>query len=335
MMKNKQAHKVQTLRTQILQKLEDGQFHSGESLANEFQLSRSAISNHVKALIALGLDIFSVKGRGYQLSGNTELLSQAKIVDALPQAHKSKLALIQIENVVTSTNDIVKEVSQDEQLAASGYCCVAEAQSAGRGRRGRTWVSPYASSLYFSMLWRFSSGYQAMAGLSLMVGVVVNDTLHALGISNCQLKWPNDIYYDGQKLAGILIEVEGQIGAGTSAIIGIGINVNLPQNIQGIDQAFTDLATISETAISKNVLTAMLIHKLWLALPVFEAQGMAPFIARWQAADLYHRKKVKLLMGDKSITGISHGIDNTGALLLNVNGKVEAFHGGEISVRPA
>jgi BirA family biotin operon repressor/biotin-[acetyl-CoA-carboxylase] ligase len=295
-MKNIPAKNTQALRTQLLKKLEHGSFHSGEALANEFQLSRSAISNHIKALNKLGVDIYSVKGRGYKLATSIELLSQSKILSALPTSSKANACLIKVENLVTSTNDVVKAHSQDAQVVGSGYCCLAEAQSAGRGRRGRTWVSPYASSLYLSMLWRFSSGYQAMAGLSLMVGVIVNETLKGLGIQDCQLKWPNDIYYEHQKLAGVLIEVEGQIGASTSAIIGIGVNMHLPKNVQGIEQAFTDLHSVSERPISRNEFAAVLIHNLWKALPIFEEKGMAPFIAKWKAADLYYQKEIKRVL---------------------------------------
>ena len=203
----------------------------------------------------------------------------------------------------------------------SGFCCLAEAQSAGRGRRGRTWVSPYASSLYVSMLWRFSSGYQAMAGLSLMIGVIVTDTLIELGIAQCQLKWPNDIYYNNQKLAGILVEVEGQVGASTSAIIGIGVNIHLPNNVDGIDQAFTDLHSISEKKIERNKFAAALIHNLWQALPLFEKEGMQPFILRWQQADLYKDKLVKL-----SVNIIGFGRPNAAESIANEVFKIMNSH---------
>lgn len=322
----------QRIRTLLIKTLQDGNFHSGEDLAETFDLSRSAISNHVKALCELGLEIFSVKGRGYKLANPIELLSHSQINQFLSPSNKPQNSLIHVENLVTSTNDVIKAQLHS---AESGYCCLAEAQSAGRGRRGRTWVSPYASSLYFSMLWRFSSGYQAMAGLSLMVGVIVNDTLNELGLAQCQLKWPNDIYVNNQKLAGILIEVEGQVGASASAIIGIGVNIRLPNNIEGIDQAFTDLYSISEQEISRNKFAALLIQNLWQALPLFENDGMKPFIKRWLQADLYHNKVIKLLSGENVTIGLSRGIDETGALLLEIDGKIKAFHGGEISVRPA
>lgn len=329
----KSTQSSHAFRTQLIKKLQDGSFQSGEVLASEFGVSRSAISNHIKALNALGLEIFSVKGRGYKLASGLELLSHDAILDALPKESKNKGNLILVENFVGSTNDVVKELAH--KAPASGFCCLAEAQSAGRGRRGRKWVSPYASSLYISMLWRFASGYQAMAGLSLMVGVVVNETLKDLGVDDCQLKWPNDIYHQAQKLAGILIEVEGQIGGSASAIIGIGVNVKLPIDVSGIDQAFTDLASICNKDISRNSFAALLIEKLWQALPVFEKEGMTPFINKWHTADLYFGKPVSLISGDNTITGTSKGIDDTGALLLEIDGKIEAFHGGEISVRPA
>lgn len=330
MLKGKES--IQRVRSLLLKALQDGEFHSGERLAKTFELSRSAISNHVKALCELGLEIFSVKGRGYRLANPIELLSHAQISQHLLASSKDKANQIQVQNLVTSTNDIIKA---HLPIADSGFCCLAEAQSAGRGRRGKTWVSPYASSLYFSMLWRFSSGYQAMAGLSLMVGVIVNETLLEIGIDQCQLKWPNDIYVNNKKLAGILIEVEGQVGASASAIIGIGVNIRLPGNVQGIDQAFTDLHSISEQFVGRNKFAALLIQNLWQALCVFEQQGMKPFISRWQKADLYKNKEIKLLSGENVTVGICRGIDETGALLLEIDGKNQAFHGGEISVRPA
>jgi len=330
-LKNKIA--TQEIRTQLLTILNDGQFHSGEELATRFALTRSAISNHMKALLALGLDIFSVKGRGYQLSKTMELLNKQKIVESIENTHPLSKNLISVENVVASTNDVVKQACQQDYNLPSGYCCLAEAQTAGRGRRGRTWVSQFGSSLYMSMLWRFSNGYQAMAGLSLMICVCVNNTLKELGVLNCKLKWPNDIYYQGSKLAGILIEVEGQVGGDVSAIIGIGINMSLPNNIQGIDQAFTDLNNVGEQRISRNMLASSLIKNLWRELSIFEKDGFVPYMSAWQSADLFQNKTLKLISGNNEIIGVHKGVNEQGALLLEINNTVKAFHGGEISVR--
>jgi BirA family biotin operon repressor/biotin-[acetyl-CoA-carboxylase] ligase len=329
---------IEQIRNQLLQALNDKQFHSGEALAEQFNLSRSAISNHVKALNSLGVEIYSVKGRGYKLARAIELLSsdliKSELIGSLKLAKSQGLQteLIQVENIVSSTNDVIKLQINN----TSGLVCMAEAQTKGRGRRGRKWVSPYGSSLYMSMLWHFDNGYQAMTGLSIMVGVVLNETLKSLGIDDCKLKWPNDIYFQQQKLAGILIEVEGQVGASTSAIIGIGVNIALPDSIEGIDQAFTDLMHAnSAKPISRNVFAAKLIERLWQALPLFEAKGLAPFLDDWRQADLYINKPVVLVSGEQQTHGLSRGVDSSGALLLEVNGKIIAHHGGEISVRPA
>lgn len=320
---------IQQIRTTLLHLLNDLEFHSGEKLAAEFSLSRSAISNHIKALSDLGLEIYSVKGRGYKLANKIELLSHRLISEQLSIKQSELLAVL---NLVGSTNDIIKQSIHE---SPSGTAVLAEAQSAGRGRRGRSWVSPFGSSLYMSMLWKFEQGYDAMTGLSLMVGVVLNNTLQQIGVSDCKLKWPNDVYHDGQKLAGILIEVEGQVGASASAIIGIGINIALPHDVKGIDQAYTDLSAASGASIPRNLLAARLIDNLWQALPMFEASGLKPFLQDWENADLYINKPIKLLLGERSVQGISKGIDENGALLLENSSGIVAYHGGEISVRSA
>ena len=342
-------------RTAILHLLNDNEFHSGEALASRLNLSRSAISNHIKVLNELGLPIFSVKGRGYKLAEEIELLVKDKLISLLSASQDTDISnLVSVENVVGSTNDLIKLLASRKSVDAkqsvnSGYCCFAEAQTAGRGRRGRKWVSPYGASLYCSMLWHFDEGYQAMSGLSLMVGVVLNQTLQEFGVETCQLKWPNDLLYEHQKLAGILIEVEGHADTSVSAIIGIGVNIKLPDELDGIDQAFTDINHIcadrQQPAISRNVLAATLVKNLWRALPIFERQGLQPFLDSWQQADLYANKAVRLLAGKTEIRGVSRGINASGALLLEVEDsnvknadgkastKIEAFHGGEISVR--
>ncbi|MDT0596668.1 bifunctional biotin--[acetyl-CoA-carboxylase] ligase/biotin operon repressor BirA [Glaciecola petra] len=324
----------QQLRTELLNCLNDGNFHSGEALAEQFGLSRSAISNHIKALGHLGLEIFSVKGRGYQLATKIDLLSHNSICKGMQVEQAS---LVQVENIVSSTNDILKQQSQElsQEQSKNGMVCLAEAQTDGRGRRGRKWVSPYGASLYFSMLWQFDNGYQAMSGLSIMVGVVLNNTLAQFGVTSSRLKWPNDVYGNNKKLAGILIEVEGQADASVSAIIGIGLNLRLPNDLQGIDQAFTDLSDLLEKPFSRNELSKKLIENLWLALPVFEAQGLNPFIEDWDEADLYKNQEVVLISGDKRVKGVARGIDNSGALLLETDQKIKPYYGGEISVRPA
>lgn len=320
-------------RNQLIKRLSDGNFHSGEMLGEELGLSRAAISNHVKALTELGLNIFSVTGKGYKLEESIDLLNIERISKGLPSNIVSN---VEVLNVINSTNDYVKhQLAELSKLGSqnNGYICLAEAQTAGRGRHGRQWVSPYGASIYMSMYWQFAGGYQAINGLSLVVGLAIANALTKLNINGTQLKWPNDVYLQGKKLAGVLIEVEGQMGAPCDCVIGVGLNINFASNQENIDQPWIDLATATGSKIDRNELAACLINEMFELLAVFETNGLYPFIEQWKSLDFFKDQAVKLIIGNKEVKGLCRGIDNTGALLLEVNGQVNAFHGGEISVR--
>ncbi|GAB2687646.1 bifunctional biotin--[acetyl-CoA-carboxylase] ligase/biotin operon repressor BirA [Aliiglaciecola sp. 3_MG-2023] len=316
-------------RTLILQRLADGQFHSGEVLGKELGLSRAAVSKHIKGLCDLGLDIFSVTGKGYRLAKPLTLLEHRKIAQLLPQIMQSQ---INVQNVIDSTNQFIRDM---KVTPSNGYVCLAEAQTAGRGRRGRTWVSPYGSSIYMSMFWSFAGGYQAINGLSLVIGIAVVRALQTLSVKGAMLKWPNDVYLQDKKLAGILVEVEGQMGSACDCILGIGLNIDLPTKDLEIDQPWIDLAQATGLVIDRNKLAATLIDELIKALVIFETKGLTPFISQWADLDYFYNKPVKLMIGNQCVFGKVKGIDNDGALLLERDGKIETYHGGEISVRPA
>jgi BirA family biotin operon repressor/biotin-[acetyl-CoA-carboxylase] ligase len=325
-------------RNKLLHLLASGQFMSGTELGVQLGISRTAIGKHIEALKVLGLDVYSVRGKGYKLSEPLSLLSHQAISDYFnthsAQGEYQRISQplqIDVLNVVDSTNTYIKQnIAQLKQ----GASCIAEAQSAGRGRHGRQWVSPFASSIYLSMYWCFSGGYQTLSGLSLVIGLAVNRTLNHFGINNGQLKWPNDIYINMQKIAGILIEVEGSVGDEVHCIIGLGLNVNLPTDVTGIDQPFTDLQTHSQqTVINRNDLTAHLILDMQYALTIFEESGLSSFISEWESLNVFADKDITLLIGQQSISGICKGIDQQGALRVLVDGETKTFHGGEISVR--
>ncbi|MDN4502890.1 bifunctional biotin--[acetyl-CoA-carboxylase] ligase/biotin operon repressor BirA [Alteromonadaceae bacterium BrNp21-10] len=312
-------------RARILAVLTDGQFHSGEVLGAQLGVSRVAIAKHIKALSELGLDIFSVSGKGYKLGRSVELLNADKIA-ALRHSNGG----LDVLNVVGSTNDVIK--SQLSNLH-SGHVCLAEAQTAGRGRQGKVWVSPFGSSVYLSMYWAFSGGYHSINGLSLVVGLAVAATLNKLGLNDSQIKWPNDIYYYDQKLAGVLIELEGQVGAQCHAIIGIGLNMDLAEVDANIDQPWTDLKSINGSVPERNQLCAMLIDELHAYLQRFEQQGFEQFIPQWQQHDWLVERELNLHCGNNIISGVGKGVDVQGALLMQTAKGIERFFGGEISVR--
>ena len=233
-------------------------------------------------------------------------------------------------NVVDSTNQYLKERIGS---LLNGDVCLAEAQTAGRGRRGRTWVSPYGASLYLSQFWQFAGGYQSIGGLSLAVGVAITQALETAGYQDVQLKWPNDIYAQGKKLAGVLIEVEGQMGSACDCIIGVGLNMALDMGSERIDQPWIDLATLNPDGFDRNRVSALLLDELTRCTELFSQAGLEPFLEQWRNRDVYRDKPISLIIGNKSVQGICKGIDKTGALLLEQQDGIQAYSGGEISVR--
>ncbi|GBL06130.1 bifunctional biotin--[acetyl-CoA-carboxylase] ligase/biotin operon repressor BirA [Glaciecola sp. KUL10] len=316
---------VEQTRTSLIQILANGEFHSGQVLGERLGISRAAIANHIKALQSLGIEVFSVRGRGYKLDKPLNMLSADKILENTKFTQRNQL---HIANIIASTNDYIKDHLSN---LSSGFCCIAEAQTKGRGRRGRTWVSPYGANIYLSMNWKFSGGYQSIAGLSLLIGLSINRTLNDIGINSAKLKWPNDVYINSKKLAGILVEVEGQVGGDTHAIIGLGLNVSMPTDTKGIDQPFIDLQSLSSTHFDRNEIVAYLLNHLNEMLVEFERCGLTPFLDEYKASDLFCDKPVRLISGTNEVLGISRGINETGALLVEIDGVISAHYGGEIS----
>jgi BirA family biotin operon repressor/biotin-[acetyl-CoA-carboxylase] ligase len=317
---NDQGNKLLTL-------LADGQFHSGEKIGELLGVSRTSVNNYIKALQEIGLDIYKVPGRGYQSATVIELLDEKKIRNISGNKH------VKVEQILDSTNQWLLDKIPNLE---NGQACIAEYQLAGRGRRGRTWVSPFASHLYFSFYWRFDSGIAKVSGLSLLVGIAAVNALEKIGIQGVSLKWPNDLYYQGKKLAGILIELNAQAMDACHSIIGIGINVKMPpEQAKLIDQPWVDLSAISHRIVDRNLLSATLIQELQRLLPDFEENGLQPHLARWFELDCFVGKTVNLLIGDSKQLGVCRGINEHGALLLEQQGVVKDYIGGEISLRSA
>lgn len=321
-------------RYQLIRHLADGRFHSGEALAQSLGISRAAVWKHLKGLRELlEMDIHAVSGRGYRLSRPLELLESGRILDALsPEAH-SRLDALEIHVSIDSTNAHL--LKQSAAGLPSGQVCLAEQQTAGRGRRGRHWISPFGSNIYLSVLWRYPLAPVELSGLSLAAGLAIVRALACHGVVGVGLKWPNDILWQGRKLAGLLLEVTGESEGPSQVVLGVGLNTNLSRRqAEAIDQPWVDLASIPQgEKISRNQLAAELVSQLLEALDCFEKYGLSPLLAEWRHYDLYHGKPVQLRMGNRTIEGTHHGIDKTGALLLSNDGDVRAYHAGEVSLR--
>lgn len=315
-----------TVPLKIISLLADGEFHSGEHLGESLGMSRAAINKHIQTIREWGLDIFTVPGKGYSLPAAINLLDVERILDLLEDKRVTVLP------VVDSTNQYLLD-----RLAelTSGDVCIAEYQQAGRGRRGRQWVSPFGANLYLSMFWRLEQGPAAAMGLSLVIGIVMAEVLQRLGAEQVRVKWPNDLYLNDRKLAGILVELTGKTGDAAQLVLGAGINMAMRDSNAGqIDQRWINLQEAGIT-IDRNELAAKLLNELRSSLRQFEIDGLAPFISRWRQLDNFIDRPVKLLIGEQQIFGIARGIDQQGALLLEQEGVIKPFIGGEISLRSA
>ncbi|HEY4128522.1 MAG TPA: biotin--[acetyl-CoA-carboxylase] ligase, partial [Gammaproteobacteria bacterium] len=266
----------------ILEVLADGHFHSGETLAKSLGVTRAAVWKKVHALEKLGLQVFRVPGKGYRLADPLQLLDAATISSALSPATRDLLKGVTVLDSVDSTNVWVGARSSDPEV------CFAEFQSAGRGRRGRAWISPFGANLYMSMNWRFEEWPAGFTALGMVTAIAAVRALSKLGLSGVHIKWPNDLVAAGRKLGGVLIDIQGEPPRTTRAVIGLGLNVRMPaQSAEQIDQPWMDLAGLSEgSPPERNALAAALIEALVGALREFEAAGFAAFTADWQALDL-------------------------------------------------
>lgn len=314
----------------ILRLLADGKFHSGEEIARHFNVSRTSVWNALQHAEQLGVEVFSVQGRGYKLPQPVALLDEQSILNTL--GDKAASLQLEVHDHLPSTNSYLM---QNISAAKHATCVVANLQTSGRGRRGRTWHAGLGASLTFSLLWRFQCGAAALSGLSLATGIALMRSLHELNISDAQLKWPNDVLIGREKLAGILIELQGDMEGPSTAVIGIGINLNLPDQLkQQIDQPVTDLGNVSNEAIDPNQLLSTSLKHLLEILAAFEQDGFAALRDEWLRHHAYHKQDVRMLMPDgREIHGVVQGITEDGSLLIETADGLQRFISGEISLR--
>lgn len=324
-----------TTRAEVLRLLSDGGFHSGTDLGRRLGITRAAVCKAVKSLTATGLDIHRVTGRGYRLPQPVRPLDRRAILRRLgAQAGALRDRLTLLEETDSTNRYLLERVAL---TTFAGGVCLAEAQTAGRGRRGRRWVATPYHNLLLSMGWRFASGPGMVAGLSLAAGVAVVRALEDYGVHGMRLKWPNDVLWEEKKLAGLLVDVQGEAAGPSAVVLGVGINGYIgTHDAARIDQPWTDLYTITGELADRNRLAALVIAALRAMFRRFAGQGLAAFRDEWQHRHLYHGRRVRLLTGGREIVGTVAGIDDHGALLLrDARGHTRAYPSGETSLRQA
>ncbi|WP_066443604.1 biotin--[acetyl-CoA-carboxylase] ligase [Halomonas chromatireducens] len=319
----------------LIRLLSDGEFHSGEQLGERLGVSRTAVWKQLKKLEALGIPLEAVKGQGYRISGPLELLDGGIIVAGLSRQGRQHLTRLFIEETLPSSNLFIRQ--RFDQGAGHGEVCLVEQQSEGRGRRGRAWTTPWGRALMLSLGWRFDSGVAALEGLSLAVGVVLARVLERHGLAP-RLKWPNDVLLgcdDGGlgKLAGILVEISGDTAGPCEVVIGMGINVSLPQDFRKtIEQP---VAAVHDQAqgLSRNQLAYELLDELLPLLAGYESQGFAAWRDEWNARHAFGGCEIDVLRGGQRLAATAEDVDESGNLWIQRKGRRECLAGGEISVR--
>lgn len=307
----------------LLKLLKDGRFHSGQALGAALGVSRSAVWKQLQHLESdLNLSIHKVRGRGYQLAAPLELLELDQLA-ASPWP-------VTISHSLDSTN--AEALRAVDRGVTAPFVILAERQTAGRGRRGRKWVSPFAENIYYSLVLRMDGGMRQLEGLSLVVGLAVLSALRAVGVSDAGLKWPNDVLVSNKKIAGILLELVGDPADVCHVVLGIGINVNM-RVASEVDQAWTSVFLESGVATNRNELVSKLSDSLRMYLKRHELSGFSAIQSEWEQNHLWQGREVSLIAGVHQVNGTVMGIDRQGALRMSVNGEEKVFSGGELSLR--
>lgn len=311
--------------------LGDGQVHSGESLARQLGVSRTAIWKQVKRIVDDGYEVATIRGRGYQLMSPVDLLDPIRITSEL-DADLARLIDLRVVDEVDSTNaEVFRQLSEGGTNRLP--VVIADHQLAGRGRRGRSWRSPRGENLYLSMGLTFHGGFAALDGLSLVLGVAVAQALEAQGAPHIGLKWPNDIFLPTGKLGGILVELQGELQEGVVQVIaGIGVNVHM-SSANDVDQPWSSLATACpNTDWSRSQLAGSVIKAVSDAAEAFSRDEFGGFREAWQKRDIYYKRLVQAQGGE--LKGVGCGIDEGGNYLLRTeDGALVPVRAGEISLR--
>lgn len=313
----------------LLKMMSDGEYHSGSELGDALGLSRTSIWKSLAQLQQFNIQVETVKGKGYKLSGGLDLLDSGVITSMLTDQCSKKCTVETILSC-TSTNDYINAAPSNYSLDKY-HACFAEFQLSGRGRRGRAWVSPFAKNVYLSVGLKMDTGVEALNGLSLVVGLSMASALAEMGVPGCKVKWPNDLLVNEQKICGILIELQGEATSGWDIICGIGMNVSMSaEDGKQIDQRWSNLQEYIQ--LSRNHIAANMLNSLIESLERFRAEGLSAFTEAWTKYDYLYGKE--LMISPTNLQGKGAGIDRNGALLLETKEGLQSINAGEVSVRP-
>ncbi len=315
----------------VLAALDHADFRSGADLAHLLGLSRAGVHGLIQQAAGYGVRVQAVRGRGYRLAQPLDLLDAAHLTAALTPLGLHGQWLPEVD----STN--ARLLALAAAGAPHGTLLAAEWQTAGRGRRGRPWLGVLGAGLAFSLLWRFDRPVAGLSGLSLAVGVALARAMQALGAAGIGLKWPNDVLLGEDKLAGILIELTGDMLGPAAAVIGVGINVRAGAQLSGqVGMPVADLETACGRRLTRHDVLVAVARALTEALERFDRQGFAGWREAWLAWHAWQDRPVVVQAPDGgALTGQAVGVDAQGALLLDTGAELVPILSGEVSLRRA
>jgi len=328
------------LLARVFARLAEGGFQSGAGLAAQLGVSRNAVWKAVSALRDIGVSVHAVPNRGYRLAVPVAPLDEAQLRAGLSQAVRDRIRRLETPWQLASTNAVL--LAREDLPPGACDVLLAEHQTAGRGRRGRSWLAPPGGTICLSLGWCFTQTPRDLPALGLAMGVcalrAVMRELPADAALRPGLKWPNDLVVGARKLAGILIELRAE-GAGPAyAVIGIGVNVVLGAGLRDqVVSTGTDPVDLKELGIEpprRAAVAAGLIDSLVQGLMQFETSGLAPFMEEWRRADVLRGRPVRVQLTAETVRGTARGIDLDGMLLVETTQGLRRFASGEVSVRP-
>ena len=321
----------------LLARLADGQLHSGAAIAASLGVSRAAISKQVAVLGRLGVAVSAVRGRGYRLAAPLTLLDAASIEAVLAPPIRARLRTLRVLTVAGSTNSEL--LAGPPPPADRIDVLIAESQTGGRGRRGRAWLAPFGSSLLMSLGVVYPEGRSDLSGVTLAVGVALARALDRAGVRGLSLKWPNDVEFAGEKLAGVLCELKVEAGGAAQVVVGVGLNVSLGEPalaaLSALGRRAADLTRIVASPPPRALLAALLIEEIVAALSEFGRSGLASFLAQWRSLDALAGREVTVEVAGTTRNGVARGLAPDGALLVDYAGTLERVDAGEVTLRLA
>lgn len=318
----------------VISLLKTDHYVSGELIAKELGLSRTSVWKTVKKVSKLGIVSDAASGKGYTLSRDIKLLNKIAIESGLNIEAKN-LFKINVEGVVGSTNTVLFDAAkQGERLDFN--VLVAEQQTHGKGRLGREWITPFAHQLALSCHLKIDTGMSSLYGASIAAGICVIDSMNSIGITELGLKWPNDIYTkDNKKVGGILIEMQQEAEGPIHLVLGIGINCLHSSAFDEVsDVEVSSLESFGKTT-DRNILCSEILNSISsLYIDIIKGKPLDSYFAKWNDCNIYQDKKIIIKKNSgEELVGADVGIDNDGALLVDVDGEIQKIFGNLCSIR--